>query len=749
MKQVIQNYSSGELKVDDVPVPSLKPGGLLVCNINSVISAGTEKSTVTVAKKSLAGKAKERPDKVKQVIDLFQNRGLVDTFKVVMDRLNTPVPLGYSCAGEVIAVGEGVDEFQVGDRVACGGANYATHAEVVWVPKNLCVKMPRIKSQRPNIESTNNFLSFEEAAFVTLGAIAMQGVRQAEVRLGEKVAVIGLGLLGQITVQLLKASGCEVVGADVQPQKLQLATELGADLAVITEKLKVANEQFTNGLGVDAVIITAATKSNQPIELAGDIARRKGKVVVVGRIGMNVPRDIYYQKELDLRLSMSYGPGRYDKEYEEKGHDYPYGYVRWTEKRNMESFLALVAHGKINVKKLITHRFKIEEAMKAYDMIMKNTEPYLGVILQYSTKPKEEKENLDTKVYIKSPPQLSALGSQILNVGIVGCGNYARGVLIPKIREIHGANIKAICTERGMSAKSVGDKLKCNFCTTDYREILSDKDINAVIIATRHNSHAEIVIDALKAGKHVFVEKPLALNEDELKEIKKVHLSLLTSHFSPHIMVGFNRRFSPHAKTIVDHFGGRKNPLVMNYRVNAGPIAKEHWVQDATQGGGRIVGEVCHFIDFLQFISGALPMKVFAQQIGSHTSGVTNDNCLITIRFSDGSIGSISYIASGDTLLPKELVEIFGDGRAAVISDFKKTELYANDRRKVFKTRKQDKGQKEELVAFIDAVRNGKKAPISFDSLYLTTMTTFKVHDSLNKGSAIGFSLTKKQGCRI
>jgi len=737
VKQIIQNFKSGELKVEDVPIPSLKAGGLLVRNISSLISAGTEKSAISVAKKSLAGKAKERPDKVKQVVKLFQNRGLVDTVKLVMERLNTSVPLGYSCAGEVIAVGADVDEFQVGDKVACAGANYASHAEVVWVPKNLCVKIPIIKNQISYIESTNDFLSFEEAAFVTLGAIAMQGVRQAEIMLGEKVAVIGLGLLGQITVQLLKAAGCEVIAADIESQKLQLAKELGADLTVKADDLKKATDQFTNGLGVDAVIVTAATKSNQPIELAGEIARQKGKVVVVGRIGMNVPRESYYQKELDIRLSMSYGPGRYNNEYEEKGHDYPYGYVRWTEKRNMESFLALVADGKINVKRLITQRFNIEEAIKAYDMLLHNNEPYLGVILEYNNKLKVASEALDTKVPIKSTSHLASRTSQLVNVGIIGCGNYARGVLIPRIKQIHDVNIRGICTATGISARVVADKLNCDYCTTDYEEILSDEDIHAVIIATRHNTHAAIVIDALVARKHVFVEKPLAIDEDELNEIKKVHYSLLITHDLPNIMVGFNRRFSPHGQTLFNHFSDRKNPLIMNYRVNAGLVAKDHWIQDTEIGGGRIIGEACHFIDFLQFISGAKPMTVFAQQIGSHTSGITNDNYLITIKFSDGSVGSICYVASGDASLPKEQIEIFGDSRTAVINDFKKTELYANSRKKIFKTRKQNKGQQHELFTFIDVVRNGKRAPISFESLYLTCLTTFKVHESLNTGLAI------------
>jgi len=739
MKQIIQNNRTGKLELNDVPPPLLRSKGLLIQNFSSLISAGTEKASVDIARKNLLGKAKERPDEAKKVIRSIRDNGITNTFKIVTDRLNAPTPKGYSCAGKVIAVGDEVKEFQTGDRVACAGANYASHAEVVWVPKNLCVKIPIIESHPIDIESTNNFLSFEESAFVTLGSIAMQGVRQAEIKLGEKIAVIGLGLLGQITIQLLKVSGCEVIGADLDAKKLELARQLGADLAVKSKKLKEESKQFTNGWGVDAVIITAATKSNQPIELAGEITRQKGKVVVVGRVGMNIPRDIYYQKELDIRLSMSYGPGRYDKEYEEKGHDYPYGYVRWTEKRNMESFLALVAHGKINVRKLITHRFKIEEAMKAYDMIMNNTESYLGVILDYNDKSKVKNETLDTKVNIKHSSHLRLHTSDFVNIGIIGCGNYARGVLIPKLRKIHGVNIRGICTATGISARSIADKLKSDYCTTDYKQILSDGDIHAVIIATHHNTHAGIVIDALKANKHVFVEKPLAMNEDEVKKINNIYFSLLTSQFSPNIMVGFNRRFSPHAKMVFDHFNGHKNPLIINYRINAGPIEKDHWVQDPLEGGGRIIGEVCHFIDFLQFISGAKPQIVYAQQIGYHSSGITNDNCLINIRFSDGSIGSISYIASGDTSLPKERIEIFGNGRAAVINDFKKTELYVDNRKKTFKTRKQDKGHKGELNAFIDAIRKGRKAPISFESLYLTSLSTFKIHESFKTGFPIDF----------
>lgn len=739
MKQIIQNNRTGKLELNNVPPPLLMSKGLLIQNFSSLISAGTEKASIDIARKNLLGKAKERPDEAKKVIRSVRDNGITNTFKIVMDRLNAPTPKGYSCAGVVIAVGDEVEEFQTGDRVACAGANYASHAEVVWVPKNLCVKIPIVESHPIDDGSTNNFLSFEESAFVTLGSIAMQGVRQANIKLGEKVAVIGLGLLGQITVQLLKASGCEVIGADLETKKLELAGQLGADLAVKSEKLKVESEQFTNGRGVDAVIITAATKSNQPIELAGEIARQKGKVVVVGRIGMNVPRDIYYQKELDLRLSMSYGPGRYDKEYEEKGHDYPYGYVRWTEKRNMESFLALVAHGKINVRKLITHRFQIEEAMKAYDMIMNNTESYLGVILEYNDKANVINDKLDKKINIKHPSSFTPHPSGVINIGIIGSGNFARGVLIPRLRKIHGVNIKGICTATGISARSIADKLKCDYCTTDYKQILSDGDIHAVVIATRHNTHAGIVIDALKASKHVFVEKPLAMNEDELEEIKDIHFSLLTSRFSPNIMVGFNRRFSPHAKRLFDHFSGHKNPLIMNYRVNAGPIEKDHWVQDPLEGGGRIIGEVCHFIDFLQFISGAEPQIVYAQQIGYHSSGITNDNCLINIRFSDNSIGSISYIASGDTSLPKERIEIFGDGRSAVVNNFKKTELYGNNNKNIYKTRKQDKGHKGELDAFIDAIKKVRRVPIRFESLYLTTLTTFKIHESFKTGLPIDF----------
>ena len=737
MKQLIQNNRTGKLELNDVPPPLVRSKGLLIQNFCSLISAGTEKASIDIARKNLLGKAKERPDEAKKVIRSIRDNGIANTFKIVMDRLNAPTPKGYSCAGMVIAVGDDVEECQTGDRVACAGANYASHAEVVWVPKNLCVKIPILESHPIDDGSTNNFLPFEEAAFVTLGAIAMQGERQADIRVGEKVAVIGLGLLGQITVQLLKAAGCEVIGADLETKKLELARQLGADLAVKSEKLKEESKKFTNGWGVDAVIITAATKSNQPIELAGEIARQKGKVVVVGRIGMNVPRDIYYQKELDLRLSMSYGPGRYDKEYEERGHDYPYGYVRWTEKRNMESFLALVAHGKINVKKLISHRFKIEEALKAYDMIMNNTESYLGVILEYNDKANVISDKLNTKVNIKHSSRLKLQTSDFVNIGIIGSGNFARGVLIPRLRKIHGLNIKGICTATGISAKSIANKLKSDYCTTDYKQILSDGDIHAVIIATRHNTHADIVIDALKANKHVFVEKPLAMNEDELKKIKDLYFSLLTSQFSPNIMVGFNRRFSPHAKMVVDHFNGHKNPLIMNYRINAGTVEKDHWVQDPLEGGGRIIGEACHFIDFLQFISAAKPQIVYTQQIGYHSSGITNDNCLINIRFSDGSIGSISYIASGDTSLPKERIEIFGDAKSAVVDNFKKTELYENSRKNIFKTRKRDKGYKEELGTFIDFVRKGVKAPISFESLYLTTLTTFKIHESLKTGMAV------------
>ncbi|MBX3340785.1 MAG: bi-domain-containing oxidoreductase [Nitrospira sp.] len=713
MKQVIQNFRSGVLKIDDVPPPMLRDGGLLVMNHVSLISPGTEKSTVQVAQKSLLGKAMERPEMVKKVLTAIQKDGLKDTLQRVFERLDTPAALGYSCAGTVAAVGADASQFSVGDRVACAGQNYASHAEVVYVPKNLCVKLPTT-------------VDFEDAACVTLGAIALQGVRQAEPRLGDRIAVIGLGLLGQLTVQMLKAAGCRVLGSDLDGTKLDLARQLGADLTVRPSGLMDAATGFSEGHGVDAVIITASTKDNSPVEIAGAIARKKGRVVVVGAVGMNLPREPYYKKELDFKLSMSYGPGRYDSAYEEKGQDYPYSYVRWTENRNMAAFLDLVGDGKVQLKPLITHRFEISKADDAYRMMTEGQTPYMGMLITY---PLDQQQALQPSITVVSDKPTGPL-----TLGLIGVGNHVKDMLLPQLQSQAAVSIRAVCTASGINAKALGEKLHAGYCTSDSQDVLRDPAINTVLIGTRHDTHGRLVVKALEADKHVFVEKPLCLTEEELDAIHAVYRDKAAKGLR--LMVGFNRRFSPHAEKAREFFAHRENPLVMWYRINAGKIPAEHWIQDPSVGGGRLIGEACHFVDYMQSVCGARPNSVFARRIGRQSSGITDDQCIITLTFEDGSIGSIIYTAGGNSGLAKERFEAHADGKSLTMDDFEETHLYSGSHREVFKTSKRDKGFKTEIAHFVQTVEQGIPCVMSFGEIAAVTRACLLAVRSLQSGSA-------------
>ena len=712
MKQIIQHYRSGVVKVEDVPPPTLRGAGLLVLNDASLISPGTEKSTVQGAQKSLIGKAMERPERIKKVLAAIQKDGLADTLKRVFNRLDTPAALGYSCAGTVIEVGQDADCFSAGDRVACAGQNYASHAEMVYVPKHLCVKIP-------------DAVDSEDASFVTLGAIALQGVRQAEPRLGDRIAVIGLGLLGQLTVQMLKASGCRVIGADLDPSKLQLARQLGADVVASSADLIEAASTFSEGHGVDAVIITASTKDNGPVEIAGAIARAKGRVVVVGAVGMNLPREPYYKKELELRLSMSYGPGRYDNQYEEHGRDYPFGYVRWTEQRNMQAFLELVAERKVQLKPLITHRFPIEQAESAYSLMMEGTTPYMGMVITY---PSDHARPLPRTIPMAPQPS-----NRAVTMGIIGAGNHVRAMLLPPLQTMSSVTLRALCTASGMTAKSLAGKVKAGYCTSDAQAILDDAAINTVLIGTRHDSHGSLVLKSLLADKHVFVEKPLCLTEEELQEIRILYEKKAPDGL--HLMVGFNRRFSPHADQARAFFASRTNPLAMLYRINAGRIPKEHWVQDPDVGGGRLIGEVCHFVDYMQSLCAAPPISVYAVRIGRHSSGITDDQCSLSLTFGDGSIGTIVYTAEGHAGLPKERFEAHADGKSLTMDDFLETKMYDGRQNPTFKTAKREKGFPEEMTQFVRAVEQGLPPVIAFDHIEAVTRTCLLAVQSLRTGS--------------
>jgi predicted dehydrogenase len=690
----------------------LRHDGLLLANRFSLISAGTEMATINVAKKNLVGKAMDRPDLVKKVLSKAKKDGLVDTMKMVFARLDSPAALGYSCAGIVMGAGARADGFSVGDRVACAGQNYASHAEIVSVPKNLCVRIP-------------DKVDLEDASYVALGAIALQGIRQADPKLGDNVVVIGLGLIGQLSVQMLKANGCTVVASDIDPGKLALARRLGIEQAVMPSDIADTVAALTGGRGADAVIITASTNDDGPVHVAGQLCRKKGRVVVVGAVGMALPREPYYLKELELRLSTSYGPGRYDTEYEEKGHDYPYGYVRWTEKRNMEAFLSLIEQGKVNVKELTSHQFEIGNAEQAYKLMVERNEPYLGILLKYSSVAENDQIR---KIEIAKGKPLAQL-----NIGLIGAGNHVKDMLIPSLQKISGVQIRAVCTSTGLSAKSLAERMSASYCTSDYLEVLQDREVNAVMIGTRHNLHASMVIDALKYGKHVFVEKPLCLTEDELEHVDETYLNEAARGL--HLMVGFNRRYSSHGIQAREFFKERNDPLVMTFRVNAGAIPPTHWIQDPDVGGRRIIGEACHFIDYMQFVCGAKPSSVHARSIKRHGSGVTDDHSILDFTFADGSVGTIVYAAGGDTTLSKERFEAFGDGKSLVMDDFATTFLYENGKERRYRTGKRDKGFDNELKRFAAAIMEAvAQPPMRYDEIQAVTRASILAAKSLQTG---------------
>ncbi|HJQ67976.1 MAG TPA: bi-domain-containing oxidoreductase [Blastocatellia bacterium] len=713
MKQVVQNYRTGELAVEELPPPSLRPGGVLVQTAFSLISAGTERTIVETAQNSLVGKARERPDLVRQVFDTFKREGLKATYEKVKAKLNQIKPLGYSASGVVIGVGSEAAEFRVGDRVACAGAGYASHAEVIYVPKNLCVKLP-------------DAATLEAACYTTVGAIAMQGIRQADARLGETVAVIGLGLVGQLTVQILKAAGCQVLGIDVNPQACELAKKSGADLVASDHGAARAYcFTLTEGRGADCVLVTAGTKSNEPVELAGELARDRAKVVIVGLVGMVVPRHSYYMKELELKLSRSYGPGRYDPHYEEKGIDYPAGYVRWTEKRNMEAFLRLVATGDVKTELLTTHRFAVSRASAAYELILgKGSERYCGVVLEYP-----EAERSLARPVVAAP--VKGARTDELAVSFIGAGSFARGVLLPLVRRSPKVRLASVATATGVSAKNTAEQYGFSHSTTDYEQVLDDHS-RCVFIATRHDSHARLAAEALRRGKAVFVEKPLATTAEGLRDVvaaARESNGLLT--------VGYNRRFAPIAEEIKKRLADA-SPKTILYRVNAGQLPPDHWTLDAIEGGGRVIGEVCHFIDFVQFMTDALPATVSAATVARNDAvGFLDDSVAIVMSMTDGSIASIVYTASGDTSVAKEYVEVFAGRSVGVIEDFKSGYFVKGGKRTRLGGGSQDKGHANEIESFIKAARSQAGPPISLESLVATSLACFAANEAARSNSVI------------
>jgi predicted dehydrogenase/threonine dehydrogenase-like Zn-dependent dehydrogenase len=733
VKQVLQYRRSGATRVVDVPAPLAPSAGVLVQNHFSLISPGTERMLVGASGANLLNTALHRKDLVKQVVDKATRDGIAATVEAVRSRLDTAIPLGYSCAGLVLDVGPAArDAFETGQRVACAGAGQANHAEIVAVPRNLAVRVP-------------DGVSLEDAAFVTVGAVALQGVRVAEARLGEACVVIGLGLVGQLTVQLLKAAGCRVFGIDLSDDKVQFAMANGADDACLRSDPDLVERvrRFSLGRGADAILITAAASSNDPVQIAPSLARDRAVVVAVGMVGMDVPRNAYYEKELQLRLSRSYGPGRYDRSYEEDGVDYPVGYVRWTEQRNMEAFLDLVAAGRVRPSSLITHRIPIAEAERAYQIVTGEiAEPYLSIVLEYPRVAPAMQTRVDLTGSVGTPSRASAASTtqfRSLRLGVIGAGSFARSVLLPALKKLDGVDLRGVATASSPSGHQTAGRFGFAYAATDWRNVVEDPELDAVLIATRHDLHASIAATALEAGKSVFMEKPMALTEIDLDDLLAAWRQSQSHGNGQVLQVGFNRRFAPTYQRLKAVFASRRGPVVAAYRVNAGAVASTSWVVDPVEGGGRLIGEVCHMVDLLIDLVGADVSSVHAQPVGN-TNGLASrgngDDVILTLRFADGSIGTIVYASGGDRSLPKEHLEVMGGGRAAILDDFLRVRVHASGGTTRFGGRfaRQDKGHHAELAAFLNAVRRGSASPVDPEQSAHVTRVTFAAVESARTG---------------
>ncbi len=721
MKQISQNYKSGKIKIEDVSQPSLKSGGLLVRTTYSVISLGTEGMKAREGKLSYLGKAKARPDQVKKVLKSVQQQGLWATYQKVMNKLDSLTPLGYSTSGIVEAVGKDVTEFKVGDKVACAGVGYANHAELNYVPSNLAVKIPKGVPQ-------------DEAAFGTVGAIAMQGFRQSDMQLGEVACVIGLGLIGQILVQILDAAGMKVVGFDFDQAKCELAKENGAVAAMhpSSENVMPEIERLTKGRGVDCTFVTAGGTSNGPAELAVEIARDRGQVIVVGKTKMDLDWKEYYEKEIEVKFSRSYGPGRYDPHYEEGGIDYPIGYVRWTENRNIESFLNLIGAGKISLKNLISNRFSFEQAPELYDKLAAGENIGIGVLFDYQAEGESSVEKISKSPAPQVEPKLDKL-----NLGVIGAGNYASSMLLPHLKEDQRINLHTVNTTTSLSGENA--KLKFGFKnhSTEVNETLSNEEINSILIATRHKTHANFVISALKANKSVFVEKPLAINSDELEGIRK---AILESN-NARLQVGFNRRFAKVINDLAGFWSSRSTTVfTANYRVQAGKMDAGSWYLDKSEGT-RFVGEGGHFIDTLSYIIDSRPVSVFAQSLTNDNSGQDDfDNLSAIIKYENGSVANLQYLTQGGNKVPKEYLELHANGKSAIMNNFKQVHFYNDNSVKKSTYRTIDKGQKKEMEQFVLAAKGDQDFPFSIDNLFDTTLATIAIHKSLQEGRVVNLS---------
>jgi predicted dehydrogenase/threonine dehydrogenase-like Zn-dependent dehydrogenase len=714
LKQILQSLKTGSTEVAEVPCPAVKRGQLLIRSSHTLVSAGTERMLVEFGKANWIDKARQQPDKVRMVLDKIKTDGLMPTVEAVFNKLDQPLPLGYCNVGTVLEAGVGVSGFVPGDRVVSNGK----HAEVVCVPKNLCARVP-------------DAVPDEEAAFTVLGAIALQGIRLVQPTLGETVVVTGLGLIGLVAVQLLRAHGCRVLGLDFDADKLALAKSFGAevvDLAAGQDPVAAA-QAYSRGRGVDAVIITASTKSNEPVHQAALMCRKRGRIVLVGVAGLELSRADFFEKELSFQVSCSYGPGRYDPNYEEKGNDYPVGFVRWTEQRNLEAVLDMMADGRLDVKPLISHRFALKRAEEAYALVG-CAGPSLGILLQYPTAEQQPDEVLRRKTValggmdrhaslaMTGPSSLrgaegdAAIQGRGASLGFIGSGNYATSVLIPAFKAA-GAQLKTVASSGGVSGLHAGRKFGFEATTTDTASVFADAQVNAVVVTTRHDSHAGFVLQALTAGKHVFVEKPLCLTLGELEEIQAEMDRRASLAMTPIVMAGFNRRFAPQVQKISSLLKGVTGPKSFVMTVNAGTIPAEHWTQDPEVGGGRIVGEACHFIDLLRFLAGASIRSWQRQTMDSSTK----DTVTLLLNFADGSIGTIHYFANGSKAFPKERLEVFVAGRVLQLDNFRKLTGFGWPGFNKMNLWRQDKGQKACAVAFIKAIAQGGPAPIPFDEI--------------------------------
>ncbi len=718
MKHVTRSSRKGGIRVEESAVPQPGARELLVRNACSLVSAGTERAALEFDEKSLVAKARSRPDLVRKVVDRARREGARTALTAAFSKLDEVRPLGYSCAGTVETAGSDITAgtLRPGLRVACSGANYANHAEIVSVPASLCTRIP-------------DGVSFDSACYVTVASIALHGVRLGIPTLGERAAVIGCGLIGQIAAQILTAHGVKVLAIDTVEEKVELARKFGAAAGAVSGKDDVAAAvaSLTDGFGVDFVLVCAATASSDPVALAAEISRDRGRVISIGATGLDLPRRPFYEKELSFFISRSYGPGRYDPIYEEASIDYPIGYVRWTEGRNFEAVLELISRGALDVRSLTTHRFPVERASEAYDLIRSGREPFLGVLIDY----REEEDDHEDAIVLDAG-RAKVAPKRDASISVLGAGSFARSVLLPAFQK-EGADFRAIASSSGLSASDLGRRF--GFARIGTGETVLADDAASIAILTRHDSHAALVVEALERGKSVFVEKPLALEVEQLDGVRRA-----LEQAQGILMVGFNRRFAPASVKVREFFSDISEPLVMNVRVNAGMVPRGHWIQDEEIGGGRIIGEGCHFIDWMTYVCGSKPTEIHAIAVDARRADFPNrDQSIITIRFESGAIGSLTYAARGDTRLPKEYYEVFAGERAAVLEDFQKLTTYRSGKKTLAWKGSQAKGHREEVAAFLRAVRNGSDPPIPYEEIFAVTQATFAAEESLRAGVPVRF----------